>query len=78
MYYICIFLYFLSRRIEGRYVGKLVTRTKVIRDDETEISWEDVFIRSFCRLIPFEAFTGFGGYPLHDRISHTRVIKVKK
>jgi len=63
---------------QGRSVGKLMTRTKVVREDGSEISWKDAFVRSLCRLIPFEPFTAFGGYPLHDRISHTKVIKVTK
>lgn len=62
----------------GRSVGKLITRTKVVKEDGSEISWKDAFVRSLCRIIPFEPFTGFGGYPLHDRISRTKVIKVTK
>ena len=58
----------------GRSVGKLVTRTKVVKEDESEIS----LIRSLCRLVPFEAFSAFGGYPWHDRWSHTKVIRINK
>ena len=62
----------------GRSIGKLITRTKVVREDGSEISWGDALKRSVCRAIPFEQFTAFGGYPLHDRIPHTKVIKVTK
>jgi uncharacterized RDD family membrane protein YckC len=62
----------------GRSVGKLITRTKVVRDDGSEISWKDALIRSLCRMIPFEPLTAFGGYPLHDRLSHTKVIRIKE
>lgn len=62
----------------GRSIGKLITRTKVVREDGSEISWGDALKRSVCRAIPFEQFTAFGGYPLHDRIPKTKVIKVTK
>jgi len=62
----------------GRSVGKLVTRTKVVKEDESEISWKDALIRSLCQLVPFEAFSAFDGYPWHDRWSHTKVIRINK
>jgi uncharacterized RDD family membrane protein YckC len=61
-----------------RFVGKLITRTKVVRGDESEISWKDAFIRSLCHLVPFEPFSAFGGYPWHDKWSHTKVIRINK
>ncbi len=62
----------------GRSVGKLITRTKAVREDESDISWTDALIRSLCRVIPFEPFSAFGGYPWHDKWSHTKVIKINK
>ena len=80
MMFVLVILYytFVEGTSRGRSVGKLITRTKAVKEDGSEISWKEAFIRSLCRIIPFEPFTGFGGYPLHDRISHTRVIKVSK
>ena len=62
----------------GRSVGKLVTGTKVVRNDNTEITWKDAFLRSLCRLVPFEPISALGGYPWHDKWSNTKVIKVRK
>jgi len=74
-----VFYYaFVEGASRGRSIGKLITRTKVVKDDGSEISWKDAFVRSLCRMIPFEPFTAFNGYPLHDRLSHTKVIKLKK
>jgi uncharacterized RDD family membrane protein YckC len=75
---VVLYYTFIEGASNGRSVGKLVTRTKVVNDDGSEISWKNALVRSLCRIIPFEAFTGFGAYPLHDRISHTKVIKIKK
>jgi uncharacterized RDD family membrane protein YckC len=63
---------------KGRTVGKWCTRTRVVNEDGTEINARTAFLRSLSRLVPFEAFSGFGGYPWHDRWTKTRVIKVRK
>lgn len=73
-----VYYVFCEGASRGRSVGKLITRTKVVRDDESEITWKDAVIRTLCRLIPFEPFTAFGGYPLHDKLSHTKVIRIRK
>ena len=71
-----LFYTFSEGASRGRSVGKLVTRTKVVREDESEITWKDAFIRSLCRVVPFEALSAFGGYPWHDKWSNTKVIRI--
>jgi uncharacterized RDD family membrane protein YckC len=78
VFLIVLYYTFAEGASQGRSIGKLITRTKVVREDGSEISWKDAFVRSLCRIIPFEPFTAFNGYPLHDRISHTKVIKITK
>jgi len=73
-----LFYTFSEGASRGKSVGKLITRTKVVREDESEITWRDAFIRSLYRIIPFEPFSAFGGYPWHDRWSHTKVIRINK
>ncbi|MFT3826462.1 MAG: RDD family protein [Chitinophagaceae bacterium] len=63
---------------KGRSLGKLVTRTTVIRDDGAAFTWKDAFLRSLSRVVPFEPFSALGGYPWHDKWTHTRVVKLKK
>lgn len=76
---VMVFYYTLFETISGKSLGKLITKTKVI-DDDTNIkpTFTITFIRSLCRLIPFDAFSFFfydaGGW--HDRISKTRVVKI--
>ncbi len=40
-----------------------------------KIDWKDALLRSLCRLIPFEAFSYFGGNLWHDKLTKTIVIK---
>ena len=60
---------------KGRSLGKLITGTVAIRDDGATITWKDAFMRSLCRIIPFEMFSGLSGYPWHDKLSKTIVVK---
>lgn len=60
---------------KGKSLGKLITRTKAVKEDLSPITWKDALLRSLCRLIPFEAFSAFGGNPWHDSLTKTHVIK---
>ena len=60
----------------GKSLGKLVTKTVVVREDGTKPEFGDYFVRSVVRIIPFEAFSFFGdGIGWHDTFSKTRVVK---
>jgi uncharacterized RDD family membrane protein YckC len=59
----------------GRSVGKLITNTQAVRENGARIGWKDALLRSLCRLVPFEAFSAFGGHPWHDRWTRTMVIQ---
>ena len=60
---------------KGRSLGKWITGTVAVKDDLSKIGWKEALLRSFCRLIPFEAFSYFGGNLWHDKLSKTVVIK---
>ena len=62
----------------GRSLGKLITGTKAISEDGSEISWGQAFGRGFSRMVPFEPFSALGGNPWHDRWSNTRVVKIRR
>lgn len=78
--FILILIYYpLLEGTTGRSLGKLITGTKVTMEDGSEPDFGTIMKRTFCRLIPFEGFTFLGDNPgLHDRISNTRVVLVKK
>jgi uncharacterized RDD family membrane protein YckC len=60
----------------GKSLGKLITRTRAVTAEGQRMSLQAAFLRSLCRLIPFEPFSAFGkpSYPWHDRFSKTLVI----
>ena len=63
---------------KGRTLGKLITGTQAVKEDGNNITWKDAFIRSLCRLVPFEPFSAFGDLPWHDNWTKTIVIKKVK
>ena len=61
----------------GKTVGKMLTKSTVVREDGGRITLGQAFGRSLCRLIPFDAFSFLGSTAVgwHDSISKTRVVK---
>jgi uncharacterized RDD family membrane protein YckC len=77
------FLYYVPQEaLSGRTLGKLITGTKAISEDGTELSFGQALGRTLCRFIPFEAFSFFGGKGRprgwHDSIPKTKVISTRK
>jgi len=63
----------------GATPGKMVTRTRVVALDGGKPSFGQVFGRTLCRFVPFEAFSFLGnGSGWHDRWSKTRVVRVAR
>lgn len=73
LYYALIEYFF-----KGRTLGKMATGTVVVREDGAKITFKDAFLRSLCRLIPFEALSAFGYRPWHDSLTNTLVVKKNK
>lgn len=63
----------------GKTLGKIITKTKVISTDGSELSFLQVLGRFLGRLIPFELVSGLftNGYFWHDSIAKTMVIDEK-
>lgn len=61
----------------GYTLGKLITGTRAIRQNGDELRFKDALLRSLCRLVPFEWFSGFGYRPWHDTWTNTMVIKTR-
>jgi len=64
-----------EKLFKGYTLGKLITGTRAVCTNGTELTFKNCLFRSLCRLVPFEAFSGFGGHPWHDRWTDTMVIK---
>jgi uncharacterized RDD family membrane protein YckC len=64
---------------KGRSLGKLITGTKAVNHDGSNISASTAFARGLSRAVPFEVFSAFGSppNPWHDRWNNTYVIDLK-
>ncbi|WP_452220175.1 RDD family protein [Lacinutrix salivirga] len=74
---IIILIYYVTfETIFSKSVGKFITKTVVIMEDGSKPNFADIFIRSLCRIIPFNAFSFLGaeGRGWHDSISNTYVV----
>lgn len=69
-----IVYYTIFEGLWGRTPAKFITGTIVIMEEGTQLEFAKAFLRSLCRFIPFEPFSGFG-IPWHDSLTHTRVVK---
>ncbi len=61
-------------------LGKLITRTKIVRLDGDSISFCNGLARTLCRLIPLEPFSYLfkKEFGWHDNITDTRVVNKSK
>lgn len=75
-----LFMGLLEGVFKGRSLGKLITGTKVVNEDGTDISFSTAMARGFSRIVPFEPFSALGNpsYPWHDRWNKTYVIDVRQ
>jgi uncharacterized RDD family membrane protein YckC len=71
--YYTLFEYFFA----GKTVGKWITKTRAVTQYDERMNFTTALGRSFCRLIPFEAFSFLGDSPTgwHDRFSGTKVVE---
>lgn len=81
-YLIAIFNYLIyyticEKAFKGYTLGKLITGTRAIRHDGSELTFKDAFLRSLSRLVPFEPLSGFGQNPWHDSWTKTTVVKAR-
>jgi len=75
-----LFMCFIEAVSRGKSIGKLITGTKAVNSDGTEIDFPKAFLRNIIRAVPFNEFSALGTpcEPWHDRWSDTIVIEEKK
>ncbi len=75
-----LFMGLMEGVFKGRSLGKLITGTKVVNEDGSDISFSTALSRGFSRIVPFEAFSAFGNpcYPWHDKWNRTYVIDLRQ
>ena len=77
--YVNYFLYYTicEKAFNGYTLGKALTGTRAIRNDGQALRFKDAALRTLSRMVPFEAFSGFGDKPWHDSWTNTTVIKAR-
>ncbi|WP_224999370.1 RDD family protein [Cesiribacter sp. SM1] len=71
---------FFEYALNGRTIGKMITRTRVLDEKGGKPGFGQVVGRTFARMIPFEAFSFLGDSSIgwHDSLPGTLVIDEKK
>jgi uncharacterized RDD family membrane protein YckC len=65
---------------KGKTLGKLITGTRAVNEDGSNITAKTAILRSLSRMVPFEAFSALGNpsYPWHDKWTKSYVIDERK
>jgi len=79
---VILLLYYVPQEsLMGKTLAKFLTGTKVVAADGSVPPLGAIIGRTFCRMIPFEPFSFFGGNGSprgwHDRISGTKVVSTR-
>lgn len=78
---IILIIYYLTiETLTARSLGKYITKTKVVLYDGSKPTFNEILVRTLCRIIPFEQFSFLGeeGKGWHDSISKTYVVDIAK
>jgi uncharacterized RDD family membrane protein YckC len=77
VYAVAMVLYYtiMEAGTKGYTVGKLISGCRAIGYDGQPVSWNDAFLRSLSRLVPFEFLSGIQKPILHDHWTETYVVK---
>lgn len=76
LFYFIMFTYYLIfEATTGQTLGKMFTKTEVVLKNGSKPTFLKIFIRSFWRIIPFDAFSYLFGSELgmHDLLSSTKL-----
>ena len=77
-FYILFFLYYFILEITFKQtLGKMITKTSVVKKNGSRANFLNILMRSTWRLIPFDAISYLFGTErgFHDRLSTTKLIK---
>ncbi|MDR1653211.1 MAG: RDD family protein [Prevotellaceae bacterium] len=73
-----VYYFLLEKLFKGRTIGKFVTNTKVVTKCGAEPTAHHYFVRSLCRMVPFDGISFFWKNGWHDKWSDTRVVMAKQ
>lgn len=71
-----LYMFVIEALSGGKSLGKLITGTRAVNEDGTNVTTKAALLRGLSRAVPFNAFSALGNpsYPWHDRWANTYVI----
>lgn len=65
---------------KGKSIGKLITGTRAVNEDGSDITFGKALVRGLVRAVPFNGLSALGTpcYPWHDKWTDTYVIDEKE
>jgi len=75
-----VIMSFTEAMLNGKSIGKLITGTRAVNLDGSDLSLEKSFTRNLIRIVPFDGITALAtpSVPWHDKWSDTMVVVDKK
>lgn len=71
-----LYMFAVEALFKGKSLGKLITGTRAVNEDGSNISAKTALLRGLSRAVPFNAFSALGtpAYPWHDKWTNSYVI----
>lgn len=71
-----LYMFIIEAVFKGKSFGKLITGTRAVNEDGSNISVVSALLRGLSRAVPFNALSALGSpaYPWHDKWTKTYVI----
>jgi uncharacterized RDD family membrane protein YckC len=71
-----LYMFIIEAVFKGKSLGKLITGTRAVNEDGSNISAGTALLRGLSRAVPFNALSALGSpaYPWHDKWTKTYVI----
>jgi len=75
-----LYMFAIEAIFKGKSLGKLITGTRAVNKDGTNVSPKAALLRGLSRAVPFNALSALGNpaYPWHDKWTKTYVIDEKE
>jgi len=80
LFFMILYWFGIEAIFKGKTLGKLITGTRAVNADGSNLTAKAALLRSLCRMVPFEAFSALGNpsYPWHDKWAKSYVINEKE
>jgi uncharacterized RDD family membrane protein YckC len=74
-----LYMFVIEALFKGKSLGKLITGTRAVNEDGSNVTAKTALLRGLSRAVPFNAFSALGtpSYPWHDKWTKSYVIDEK-